>query len=445
MGNKMVYVEQTENGTTSKKIVEVENKVLEVASSDTSLSALSTDTIETEITDGIISSEVKKGSVSSEYLSSDLQKKLGKETLPLKKLFLRDKLPTENDRIQTNKILKGGYDISRLSAFASNTQKDFDLETTFKCGGITNTKVYVKISVLASGRIFFVDKEGSYDIARQENREWKNIDFTKIQIQYDTEITQEQYSILMDYFDVLYDAEDIIVINRDEVGYDFTPMLISLKRRSHTYNYGGWYTAKSLFSRRKRIGYEDNGKEIPTRTTNMTLFDLLEWFGILSEENSDAIWYRKNEIKELNGSLLKGSDIFGFRSSLEKADCEKYYLIPLRSSSSLQLEMNIIDGTIANSDILGIVRKDEYYVGNEWSNIINISDRGYEKKSYTNFYVLMGIGKVERKFQEILRYSIQDICRVSVRMEFIGPGNYEDLSHDYIGSMIISFKGSVEK
>ena len=117
MGNKMVYVEQTENGTTSKKIVEVENKVLEVASSDTSLSALSTDTIETEITDGIISSEVKKGSVSSEYLSSDLQKKLGKETLPLKKLFLRDKLPTENDRIRTNKILKGGYDISRFKVF----------------------------------------------------------------------------------------------------------------------------------------------------------------------------------------------------------------------------------------------------------------------------------------------------------------------------------------
>lgn len=439
MGNKMVYVEQTENGTTSKKIVEVENKVLEVASSDTSLSALSTDTIETEITDGVISSEVKKGSVSSEYLSSDLQKKLGKETLPLKKLFLRDKLPTKNDRIKTNKILKGKYDIEYLK----NVGKSFELSTKFTV--LERGEEYVKISLYANGDMGFIQENGN-EVQVMHSGEWIDSSFTKIKIENDTEITFEQYKIIYDFFSLLYSAEEIIVLNREEIGYDFTPMLFSFKRRTKTHAYDGWYNAKSLFSRKKHIGYNSNGYKIPKRTTNMTLFDLLEWLGISSEGNNDSIWYLKDEIKY--GGGIAPAD-FGFNGDRygNKSDCERYFVIPLRTTEQITLSSDIIQHTIANSDILEMqFKSSDYgdYKRPKWTCILSNKAEFY---AYLNFFIRMGVGKVDEEYveeQKVLRYEIQDIYRVSIRMQLVTQDK-KDFNGDFVGEMVISFKGSVEK
>lgn len=439
MANKIVTLEETKDNVTEKKVVQVENKVLEVPS-DTSLIADSTNTIDTEIIDGTISSELKKGSVSTDYLSSDLQEKIGKETLPLKKLFLRPKQSfSQSDRITRTKLLKGTYDIS---GFSLSDSFSFSISFT-SCGG-----EYIAIDI-SSTTIEYIKSDGSKTLAYDEM--WNNEDYKVINITYDTDISNisdSNYSKYISRFLPLWNANDIVILNRDKIGYNYTPLLFRMRRRNHTHNYGGNFFAKSILSRQKHCGwYPFHNYEIPTRESNMTLFDLLEWLGILAEGHSNELWYKTDEVRVYK----KYEDVenwlpFESTTSKPKGRSEIYFVIPLRSSDAPQDPNILAKWSIANSLVLGAYNDDQDYTSKrfKWflyiNNIIN-------NIIFYNFFVRMGVGMVQEQKSDKgnwLRYMVQDINRVSVRMQFDGQPK-SDINGDYIGKMIISFKGEISK
>ena len=436
MANKIVTLEETKDNVTDKKVVQVENKVLEVPS-DISLSADSTATIDTEIIDGVITSELKKGSVSTDYLSSDLQEKIGKETLPLKKLFLRPKQSFSiTDRITRAKLSKGTYDISGFSLSDS-----FSFSISFTSGG----KEYIAIDI-SSTTIEYVKSDGSKTLAYDEM--WNNEDYKVINVTYDTDISNisnSNYSNYISRFLPLWNANDIVILNRDKIGYNYTPLLFRMRRRNHTHNYGGNFFAKSILSRQKHCGwYPFHNYEIPTRESNMTLFDLLEWLGILAEGHSDELWYKTDEVQVVYG--YENTELLGFNTSELKGRSEIYFVIPLRTSDVPQDPNILAKWSIANSLILGAYNDDQDYTSTRFKWFLHINNTT-NNIIYYNFFVRMGVGMVQEQKSDKgnwLRYMVQDINRVSVRMQFDEQPK-SDINGDYIGKMIISFKGEVSK
>ena len=440
MANKIVTLEETKDNVTEKKVVQVENKVLEVPS-DTSLSADSTATIDTEIIDGVITSELKKGSVSTDYLSSDLQEKIGKETLPVKKLFLRPKQSfSQSNRITRTKLSKGTYDISGFSLSDS-----FSFSISFTSGG----EEFIAIEI-SSGAMGYIESNGNERQA-YNNGVWENEDYKVINVTYDTDISNisdSNYGNYISNFLPLWNANDIVILNRDKIGYDYTPLLFRMRRRNHTHNYGGNFFAKSILSRQKHCGwYPFHNYEIPTRGSNMTLFDLLEWLGILAEGHSDELWYKTDEVRVYEGYTdVENLLSFEFTASSQKSRSEIYFVIPLRSSYAPQNPNILAEWSIANSLILGAYNDDQDYTGKRFKwflYIYNIIDNII----YYNFFVRMGVGMVQEQKSDKgnwLRYMVQDINRVSIRMQFDEQPK-SDINGDYIGKMIISFKGEISK
>lgn len=439
MANKIVTLEETKDNVTDKKVVQVENKFLEVPS-DISLSADSTATIDTEIIDGVITSELKKGSVSTDYLSSDLQEKIGKETLPLKKLFLRPKQSfSQSDRITRAKLSKGTYDISGFSLSDS-----FSFSISFTSGG----GEYIAIDI-SSTTIEYIKSDGSKTLAYDEM--WNNEDYKVINITYDTDISNisdSNYSHYISRFLPLWNANDIVILNRDKIGYNYTPLLFRMRRRNHTHNYGGNFFAKSILSRQKHCGwYPFHNYEIPTRESNMTLFDLLEWLGILAEGHSDELWYKTDEVRVYEDyndaeNLLP----FKFTASKPKGRSERYFVIPLRTNDAPQDPNILAKWSIANSFVLGAYNDDQDYTLKRFKWFLYI-DNTIDNIIYYNFFVRMGVGMVQEQKSDKgnwLRYMVQDINRVSVRMQFDEQPK-SDINGDYIGKMIISFKGEISK
>lgn len=439
MANKIVTLEETKDNVTEKKVVQVENKVLEVPS-DTSLIADSTNTIDTEIIDGTISSELKKGSVSTDYLSSDLQEKIGKETLPLKKLFLRPKQSfSQSDRITRTKLLKGTYDISGFSLSDS-----FSFSISFTSGG----GEYIAIDI-SSTTIEYIKSDGSKTLAYDEM--WNNEDYKVINITYDTDISNisdSNYSNYISRFLPLWNANDIVILNRDKIGYDYTPLLFRMRRRNHTHNYGGNFFAKSILSRQKHCGwYPFHNYEIPTRESNMTLFDLLEWLGILAEGHSNELWYKTDEVRVYEKyEDAENSLPFKFTTNKPKGRSEIYFVIPLRSSDAPQNPNILAKWSIANSLVLSAYNDDQDYTSKRFKWFLYINNT-INNIIFYNFFVRMGVGMVQEQKSDKgnwLRYMVQDINRVSVRMQFDEQPK-SDINGDYIGKMIISFKGEISK
>lgn len=439
MANKIVTLEETKDNVTEKKVVQVENKVLEVPS-DTSLIADSTNTIDTEIIDGTISSELKKGSVSTDYLSSDLQEKIGKETLPLKKLFLRPKQSfSQSDRITRTKLLKGTYDISGFSLSDS-----FSFFISFTSGG----GEYIAIDI-SSTTIEYIKSDGSKTLAYDEM--WNNEDYKVINVTYDTDISNisdSNYNNYISKFLPLWNANDIVILNRDKIGYNYTPLLFRMRRRNHTHNYGGNFFAKSILSRQKHCGwYPFHNYEIPTRESNMTLFDLLEWLGILAEGHSDELWYKTDEVRVYKKyGDAENSLPFKVTASKPKGRSEIYFAIPLRSSDAPQDSNILAKWSIANSFVLGAYNDEQDYTSNKFKWFLHIN-KTIDNIIYYNFFVRMGVGMVQEQKSDKgnwLRYMVQDINRVSVRMQFDEQPK-SDINGDYIGKMIISFKGEISK
>lgn len=440
MANKIVTLEETKDNVTDKKVVQVENKVLEVPS-DISLSADSTATIDTKIIDGVITSELKKGSVSTDYLSSDLQEKIGKETLPLKKLFLRPKQSfSQSNRITRAKLSKGTYDISGFSLSDS-----FSFSISFTSGG----KEYIAIDI-SSTTIEYIKSDGSQTLAYDEM--WNNEDYKVINVTYDTDISNisdSNYSNYISRFLPLWNANDIVILNRDKIGYGYTPLLFRMRRRNHTHNYGGNFFAKSILSRQKHCGwYPFHNYEIPTRESNMTLFDLLEWLGILAEGHSDELWYKTDEVRVVYGyENVEKLPSFEFSKSKPKGRSEIYFVIPLRSSDAPQDSNILAKWSIANSLVLGAYNDDQDYTSRRFKWFLHIDNITDNNIIYYNFFVRMGVGMVQEQKSDKgnwLRYMVQDINRVSVRMQFDEQPK-SDINGDYIGKMIISFKGEISK
>lgn len=437
MANKIVTLEETKDNVTDKKVVQVENKFLEVPS-DISLSADSTATIDTEIIDGVITSELKKGSVSTDYLSSDLQEKIGKETLPLKKLFLRPKQSfSQSNRITRAKLSKGTYDISGFSLSDS-----FSFSISFTSGG----EEFIAINIF-SGRMGYIASNGNERHAYYDGV-WENEDYKVINVTYDTDISNisnSNYSNYISRFLPLWNANDIVILNRDKIGYDYTPLLFRMRRRNHTHNYGGNFFAKSILSRQKHCGwYPFHNYGIPTRESNMTLFDLLEWLGILAEGHSDKLWYKTDEVRVVYG--YENLSSFEFHQIKPKGRSEIYFVIPLRSSDAPQDPNILAKWSIANSLILGAYNDDQNYTSKRFKWFLYIYKTNNNIICY-NFFVRMGVGMVQEQKSDKgnwLRYMVQDINRVSVRMQFDEQPK-SDINGDYIGKMIISFKGEISK
>lgn len=441
MANKIVTLEETKDNVTDKKVVQVENKFLEVPS-DISLSADLTATIDTEIIDGVITSELKKGSVSTDYLSSDLQEKIGKETLPLKKLFLRPKQSfSQSNRITRTKLSKGTYDISGFSLSDS-----FSFSISFTSGG----EEFVAINIF-SGGMGYIESNGNERHAYYDGV-WENEDYKVINVTYDTDISNisdSNYSNYISRFLPLWNANDIVILNRDKIGYDYTPLLFRMRRRNHTHNYGGNFFAKSILSRQKHCGwYPFHNYEIPTRESNMTLFDLLEWLGILAEGHSNELWYKTDEVRvyEKYEDTENSLPLFGFKPSKLKSRSERYFVIPLRTNDAPQDPNILAKWSIANSLILGAYNDDQDYTGRRFKWLLHINNT-INNIIFYNFFVRMGVGMVQEQKSDKgnwLRYMVQDINRVSVRMQFDEQPK-SDINGDYIGKMIISFKGEISK
>lgn len=441
MANKIVTLEETKDNVTEKKVVQVENKVLEVPS-DISLSADSTATIDTEIIDGVITSELKKGSVSTDYLSSDLQEKIGKETLPLKKLFLRPKQSfSQSNRITRAKLSKGTYDISGFSLSDS-----FSFSISFTSGG----EEFVAINIF-SGGMGYIESNGNERHAYFDGV-WENEDYKVINVTYDTDISNisdSNYSNYISRFLPLWNANDIVILNRDKIGYDYTPLLFRMRRRNHTHNYGGNFFAKSILSRQKHCGwYPFHNYEIPTRESNMTLFDLLEWLGILAEGHSDELWYKTDEVRvyEKYEDAENTQPLFGFKPSKLKSRSERYFVIPLRTNDAPQGPDILAKWSIANSLVLDAYNDNQDYTSKRFKWFLYIN-KTINNIIFYNFFVRMGVGMVQEQKSDKgnwLRYMVQDINRVSVRMQFDEQPK-SDINGDYIGKMIISFKGEISK
>lgn len=455
MANKPVTLETIENGVPTRKIVQVDGKVLEVPSS-TSLLAESSDTIETEITDGIIKSSLKKGSVSGEYLTETLQKKMKLDTLPPKKLFKPFcKLNKDEYGIQTaqEKICKGSYDISKLSneklypngsGIKTITFDFISGEENDEFSGIRFRSTFLE----------FIGKDGgsSISVYDLQSSQWTDEDYKIIKFPSDTILalsTQDFKEYISDCFVPLLDAEDIIILNEEDFQYSYTPFLFKTQTRNHTHNYGGVYTAKSILSRAKRCGQKiESG--VPKRDISMTLFDLLEWLGIQSEGNSDELWYKKEQVRFVkvlgSDNNVEYEENFGFDVWGGLGRCGAYCVIPLRAPSPGLTSQEIAEATIFNSDILNIRESTilEDVKNFKWARLY---PQDNDEINFLNFFVRMGVGQVIEEKNDNgnwLRYLIQDVCRVSVRMQFDIP-TPEDSVGDYVGEMIISFKGEMPR